>query len=166
MSLINNHLSKICIVKLGSLDSSKLKGINLLIWEMFCSAQVKKPVSMMCPRSPEPRVLFSSDNFPGVYPKNKSCNYSMRAEQGKRVQLTFFIIDVSLFLSIVEIPMLLNKPFSFKKFSYHNLTPFYFYNYLFLIRHKRVITAERTKSRCSTATEKFFTRSAVKITTI
>ena len=49
-----------------------------------------------CMRVPEAGILFTSDNFPGKYLKNTNCTYKMRAKQGSRVQLTFFVFDVSL----------------------------------------------------------------------
>ena len=51
-----------------------------------------------CMRAPEAGVLFDSDNFPGKYLKDTNCTYTMRAAEGRRVQLTFFIFDVSLLL--------------------------------------------------------------------
>jgi len=50
-------------------------------------------VAPPCVRSPEAGDLFTSDNFPGKYLKNTNCNYTMRAQGGKRVQLTFFVFD-------------------------------------------------------------------------
>ena len=49
-----------------------------------------------CVRLPEAGVLFTSDNFPGKYLKDTNCTYKMRAVEGRRVQLTFFVFDVSL----------------------------------------------------------------------
>ena len=57
----------------------------------------------VCERSPEVGVLFTSDNFPGNYNQNTNCNYTMRAEPGKRVQLTFFLFYVSNVKSILRL---------------------------------------------------------------
>jgi len=46
-----------------------------------------------CERDPEAGALFSSDNFPGKYLKDTNCTYRMKASEGKRVQLTFFVFD-------------------------------------------------------------------------
>merc|ERR1712106_216596 len=46
-----------------------------------------------CMRAPELGVLFTSDNFPGKYNKETNCTYTMRAAEGRRVQLTFFVFD-------------------------------------------------------------------------
>jgi len=46
-----------------------------------------------CVRVPEAGVLFTSDNFPGKYLKDTNCTYKMKATEGKRVQLTFFVFD-------------------------------------------------------------------------
>ena len=53
-------------------------------------------VDNRCKRSPEAGVLFTSDNFPGHHNKYTDCNYIMKATPGKRVQLIFFIFDVSI----------------------------------------------------------------------
>ena len=53
-------------------------------------------ITPTCERDPMPGVLFSSDNFPGKYWKDTNCTYRMKAAEGKRVQLTFFVFDVSL----------------------------------------------------------------------
>ena len=53
-------------------------------------------VSPACVRVPEAGILFTSDNFPGAYLKDTNCTYTMRAKQGSRVKLTFFVFDVSL----------------------------------------------------------------------
>ena len=50
-----------------------------------------------CVRVPEAGILFTSDNFPGPYLKDTNCTYTMRAKKGSRVQLTFFVFDVSLY---------------------------------------------------------------------
>ena len=55
-----------------------------------------------CVRLPEAGVLFTSDNFPGKYLKDTNCTYKMRAVKGRRVQLTFFVFDVSLQLKISD----------------------------------------------------------------
>ena len=57
-----------------------------------------KPI---CMRAPEAGVLFTSDNFPGKYLKDTNCTYTMRAAEGRRVQLTFFVFDVSLLLGTI-----------------------------------------------------------------
>eukprot|EP00090_Calanus_glacialis_P012233 TRINITY_DN20713_c0_g1_i4.p1 TRINITY_DN20713_c0_g1~~TRINITY_DN20713_c0_g1_i4.p1 ORF type:complete len:1703 (-),score=467.37 TRINITY_DN20713_c0_g1_i4:343-5451(-) len=46
-----------------------------------------------CVRLPEAGVLFTSDNFPGKYLKDTNCTYKMRAVEGSRVQLTFYVFD-------------------------------------------------------------------------
>ena len=48
-----------------------------------------------CSRTPRRGELFTSDNFPRNYEKNTNCNYIMKASEGRRVQLTFFVFDVS-----------------------------------------------------------------------
>ena len=48
-----------------------------------------------CSRTPRRGELFRSDNFPRNYEKDTNCNYSMKASEGRRVQLTFFVFDVS-----------------------------------------------------------------------
>ena len=53
-------------------------------------------ITPTCERDPMAGVLFSSDNFPGKYSKDTNCTYRMKATEGKRVQLTFFVFDVSL----------------------------------------------------------------------
>ena len=54
-----------------------------------------------CMRAPELGVLFTSDNFPGKYNKETNCTYTMRAAEGRRVQLTFFVFDVSWYLEFI-----------------------------------------------------------------
>merc|ERR1712106_805862 len=46
-----------------------------------------------CWREPEAGDMFTSDNFPGKYQKNTDCWYHMKATEGHRVQLTFFVFD-------------------------------------------------------------------------
>ena len=61
---------------------------------------LKEQSKDVCERSPEAGVLFTSDNFPGHYNKDTDCNYTMKAAPGKRVELTFFLFDVSTLVSV------------------------------------------------------------------
>ena len=55
-----------------------------------------------CTYNPPSGQLFASEQFPKKYPKNMNCFYSMTAAQGKKVKLTFHVLEVS-FLADLDI---------------------------------------------------------------
>ena len=64
--------------------------------------RARLPRPPTCTYNPPPGQLFASEQFPKKYPKNMNCFYSMTAAQGKKVKLTFHVLEVS-FLADLDI---------------------------------------------------------------